>query len=100
MENAAPLSINPNGSVPTLAVEGQGAPPFHLFESFAITQYLATKEAACTPTDRAKGLQPARLLEWTIVARVPVPAGRTLGPALCGGSRVDEPVVTVGNHQL
>ena len=41
VEDHAPLGLNPNDSVPTLKVEEAGKPPFVMYESFAINQFLA-----------------------------------------------------------
>ena len=43
IEDKASSSINPNQKIPSLTVQENGKQPFHLYESLAITTYLAKK---------------------------------------------------------
>ena len=63
----APLSINPNNKIPSLHVERPGSTPFTLYESFAITQYLAKKHSPGS-IGPASAEEDAKIAQWSLWA--------------------------------
>jgi hypothetical protein len=64
----SPLSTRAPAQVPSLVVSVAGKAPFHLFESFAITQYLAVAEGKGSGMAPRSSEELAEMTQWSLWA--------------------------------
>jgi len=66
IEERPPAEINPGGKMPALRVHESGRLPFDLYESFAITQYLAKRLGNNSDIGPATPEEEAKVAQWSL----------------------------------